>query len=206
MVAAVRRIVRVLNVIDTRDFVEERDGFKPVPGTGSTHQCDRCGRSHEVHVIVELDDGTDANIGSTCRRADGVDADVGRAIERAVRAATRCKAARLAAAKWAELANAVDAIEREVDALPAPRVEWEPDPSGHGWVSFCGGDRVGRLFETERPTSAARERDVVETWRRQLALRRAAADGLDVHNIRWRMALASRELDRAVALVREVGR
>jgi len=37
------------------------------PGTGEPHNCDRCGRAHEVHATVELGDGLLAVVGTGFR-------------------------------------------------------------------------------------------------------------------------------------------
>ena len=57
-------IVKVLSVVDTRQYEEGSDGkFHPIPGSGSSRECDRCGREHEVHAQVELADRTTAVVG-----------------------------------------------------------------------------------------------------------------------------------------------
>jgi hypothetical protein len=61
------KIVRIVSVVDTREYEEVSDGkFKPIPGSGSTATCSRCGRGHEVHATVELSDGTTTVVGTGC--------------------------------------------------------------------------------------------------------------------------------------------
>jgi hypothetical protein len=57
-------ITRILDVQDTRDRIEIGDRWVPVPGSGQRRACDRCCREHEIHVDVELSDGTRAGVAS----------------------------------------------------------------------------------------------------------------------------------------------
>lgn len=62
-----RRIVSILSVVDTREYEEGPDGkFRPIPGSGIPSECARCGRSHEVHATVLLEDDTTALVGTGC--------------------------------------------------------------------------------------------------------------------------------------------
>lgn len=112
------RIVRILKVIDTRDYEEVDDRWVPIPGSGLSNTCARCGRSHEVHASVVLDDGSEIVVGTGCMRAD--EADVASRVKTATSAAKT--AARLRAelvAHNAELAVYQRAV-AEVAALPLP--------------------------------------------------------------------------------------
>jgi hypothetical protein len=66
-------ISHILAVRDTRDRIEVGDRFVPVPGSGQLRPCDRCGREHEIHVDVELSDGSRANIGSGCAKGESME-------------------------------------------------------------------------------------------------------------------------------------
>lgn len=59
-------IVRVLRVVDTREYELVGDRAVPVPGTGNERQCDRCQRMHVVHAHVRLSDGSSAIVGTGC--------------------------------------------------------------------------------------------------------------------------------------------
>jgi hypothetical protein len=76
------RIVAIERVVDTRDWEEVADGkFAPVPGSGNPRPCDHCGREHEVHVYVKLDDGSTMIVGSSCAKGD-IAAPIKRAVAR----------------------------------------------------------------------------------------------------------------------------
>jgi hypothetical protein len=111
-------IARILDVRDTRDRIEVGDRWVPVPGSGQLRPCDRCCREHEIHVDVELSDGTRANIGSGCAR--------GESMEVQSRLKSAVSAAKTRSRLRAELAMAEDeyrraqAAWREVEALFSP--------------------------------------------------------------------------------------
>lgn len=111
------KIVKVIEVVDTREFDEDLE--VRLPGTGREHECDRCGRLHEVWVTVELDNGEQAVIGTGCARRDEM-AMVRRAVNRAAR---RDKLARQLARLKADI-EVVERIAAEVAALPLPPVEF----------------------------------------------------------------------------------
>jgi hypothetical protein len=60
-------IIRVLSVTDTRTYEEGPDDkWHPVPGSGSENECARCGKLHVIHARVQLRDGSEAIVGTTC--------------------------------------------------------------------------------------------------------------------------------------------
>ena len=114
------RIVRIISVIDTRDYEEEGDRWVAIPGSGDEHSCDRCGRSHEVLATVELEDGTQAVVGTGCAKGESME------IQQQLKAgAAFAKRATLLyrQVKAVESFQAVkQKIEAEVDALRFPDV------------------------------------------------------------------------------------
>ncbi len=65
------KIKRILSVEDTRQYEEGPDDkWYPIPGSGVVNQCARCGRDHEVHATVELENGTTIIVGTGCMTAD----------------------------------------------------------------------------------------------------------------------------------------
>lgn len=46
--------IKILGVIDTREQEWDKGRLKGIPGTGATRNCDRCGRGHEIHAILEV--------------------------------------------------------------------------------------------------------------------------------------------------------
>jgi hypothetical protein len=66
------RPVKILEVVDTRTYEEGPDDrWHPIPGSGTVNQCDRCGKDHEVHVLVEDQAGRPHVIGTSCAHAEG---------------------------------------------------------------------------------------------------------------------------------------
>jgi hypothetical protein len=71
-------IVKVIKIVDTREYevigntALGADRIAPIPGSGEIAQCARCGRDHEVHVHVELDNGKVAIIGTGCAKNDSM--------------------------------------------------------------------------------------------------------------------------------------
>lgn len=61
--------VKIKAVTDTRpiDWVSG----KRMTGFGDAQPCDRCGKEHEVHVVVLADDGQEHRVGRTCAHATG---------------------------------------------------------------------------------------------------------------------------------------
>lgn len=155
-------IVRILDVRDTRDRIEVGDRWVPVPGSGQLRPCDRCCREHEIHVDVELSDGTRANIGSGCAR--------GESMEVQSRLKSAVSAAKTRSRLRAELAVAEDEYRRaqaawqEVEALPSPAPELLEEESGiHGVRQVWGmGDVNVWAF---RGFDAERRQALLNSWR-----------------------------------------
>lgn len=69
-----KRIIKILNVCDTRDWEEvAEDKWVAIPGSGDPHVCDRCGRMHEVHAEVLCDDNTKMVVGTGCAKGEMAD-------------------------------------------------------------------------------------------------------------------------------------
>jgi len=153
-------IKRVLCVVDTRDLVEEGDRFIRVSGTGNSHDCARCGREHEVHVYVELSDGSQAIIGSSCANEPEMAAKIRSLMNAEARlAGLRRKAARFEA----ELATWNSAYS-QISALPLPPITSEEAPcSGSGGrLALRMGDATVYSFEGRTEERLQR---LTESWR-----------------------------------------
>ena len=101
----------VLSVVDTREFVEVDDNvWKPIPGSGDARECDRCGRTHEIHAHVRLPDGSEMTVGVGC-------AEVG-----TPEVAARIKSAKSGATTVARLRAQLAAAEVKAAAF---KVEWD---------------------------------------------------------------------------------
>jgi len=157
-------IKRVLNVRDTRDRIEVDDRWVPVPGSGQLRPCDRCCREHEIHVDVELSDGTRANIGSGCAK--------GESMEVQGRLKSAVSAAKTRSRLRAELTVAEDeyggalAAWREVEALSAPLPELlEEIPDSHGMRQIWGMGDANVWTLGGRGLDAERRQALLNSWR-----------------------------------------
>lgn len=158
----VNRIVEVLYVEDTREFIEDGDRWIALSGSGDIRQCDRCGRDHEVHVTVKLEDGNHAIVGLTCMNADGMEF-VKDARRLASRAATirRNEAALVKARQQLQEAEAWAA---EVERMTAPEIfTVEANPQA-GKTYICGD---ARLCCWNDQTEAEIREEIVKVWRRR---------------------------------------
>lgn len=159
------RIVAVIRVTDTREYVEDRDDrWVPVAGSGTSRECDRCGRAHEVHAEVALSDGTEAIVGTGCMKADSL--EVAATLRRAVAADRRARALRAELAaleQWnTERLRAIAAAE----LLEAPAIELhEQAPTIAGGrsipVASCG---TSRLWLFSRTLEQVRG-ELIALWR-----------------------------------------
>lgn len=147
-------IIEIIAVRDTREYIEVGDDkWKPIPGSGSMRECDRCAKTHEVHVEVKLIDGIHSVIGTGCAKGDSMEPAIKRASNKAKRKA-KLEAAIASAKKQLELAEQARA---EADKLtpPAPSL-LETKGSRDGQIEIWGADGVqvwvlpGRTFDDER--------------------------------------------------------
>lgn len=76
------KIVKVISVVDTREYEEQGDSFVPIPGSGNLNTCSRCSRVHEVHWNVLLEDGQEAVVGGSCAKAYSLDLKIVQGAER----------------------------------------------------------------------------------------------------------------------------
>lgn len=163
MAGAAPKIVRIIAVRDTRDRIEVGDRWVPVPGSGQARPCDRCGREHEIHVDVELSDGSRSTIGQGCARGESM--EIQARIKSAISAAkTRAKlAAELAVAS--EEHKRADAAYKAVQAMTPPKaalLEEIPDRHGVRQIWSMGDANVWTL--AGRPFDDERKRALVSSW------------------------------------------
>lgn len=129
-----RRIVRIVEVRDTRDCVEVDDRLVPVPGSGDARPCDQCGRAHEIHVTVEVEGGAIFVVGASCARGSAFEPEIRRRVSSAKR---RAELTRKLLKARVELARIV-AVEAEVAALAVPPVIEDLDEIGR--PTYVAGD------------------------------------------------------------------
>lgn len=133
------RIRRVLEVVDTREWVQGPDDrWVAIPGSGDARECSRCGRVHEVHAHVELDDGSQAVVGTGCAARDAMDlAPLLRSGEARAKRLAEIDA-RIARAQ--AMARELHRVESEVARLPMPPVRTWENPERPGRFTWAVGD------------------------------------------------------------------
>jgi hypothetical protein len=133
------RIVKVLKVHDTRQYEEIGDKWVAISGTGEFNTCSRCGRMHEVHVYVLLNDGSSAIVGSGCCKQESL--DVQSRITSLVSASQAVKKFQSRLAKEEQQLAEFLKAEQEVISLSLPVIE-----TGTCMVTI--GYRKGETIET----------------------------------------------------------
>jgi len=159
-------------VTDTRQYIEQGDRWVPVPGSGDVSICERCGREHEVHALVELGSGRSAVVGTGCATRGSMVATRLRSAASAAKRLRQLTAQRLALkARLDELL----AIEAAVLALPLPElvVTGAPQPYQPERLELRMGD--AKCFSVSGEVSEERRRCVVSGWRRNREVERRPA-------------------------------
>ena len=156
------RIVRIVSVVDTREYEEVSDGkFKPIQGSGSTATCSRCGRGHEVHATVELSDGTTTVVGTGC--ANKIDLS----IEKEMRAAeTHAKSGRRLQAELTATQAKLEQcskVRAQILALPLPEIG-EIEYLGHPWIKMADA-KVSCQFARTPEDYHERRNALIASWR-----------------------------------------
>lgn len=121
------KIIKILRVEDTRNWEEiEDDKWIPIPGTGIENNCGRCGRSHEVHATVEVEENGVLGqiiVGTGCMHAD--EAEVAGKIRSILNAQQTLEKNRRLLAKKEALYTEWVRIHNEALALTPPKHEVE---------------------------------------------------------------------------------
>lgn len=145
-------ILKVLSVVDTREYEEIGDRFVPIPGSGNANTCSRCARTHEIHWTVLLESNEQAVMGGSCANAAAID-------EKAVRGAEdgACRLARLEKelSHWKSRFAELSAVVVQVEALPRPEftIETMTLSSGNSFpvIRLGDGDVIWCQFEGITP-------------------------------------------------------
>ena len=111
------KIVKVISVVDTREYEEQGDSFVPIPGSGNPNICSRCGREHEIHWNVLLEDGQEAVVGGSCAKSYSLDF---RIIQGAERQASRRKRLAAELSTYEKRLQELERVIAEVGALQQP--------------------------------------------------------------------------------------
>lgn len=160
-------IVKVLRVVDTRDYVEgPNDTWVPVPGSGNISTCARCGRPHEVHAEVLLRSGEPAIVGTGCAMKDSLELTSGIKSEESRAKTIRRWETRLAFLR--EQLARYEQIVRDVARLPLPKIDRERTAKDTGWRYYVAatGDTFVYKQDWDNSTEQDRLRVGAEEWRR----------------------------------------
>lgn len=111
------KIMKVVSVVDTREYEEQGDSFVPIPGSGNSHVCGRCTREHEIHWTVLLEGGEQAVVGGSCAKSGSLD---GKRVASAERYASREKGLAKELATYESRLSELERVIAEVAALPKP--------------------------------------------------------------------------------------
>ncbi len=127
--------MEILSVEDTRAYAAGTDGrFHPIPGSGRERACDRCGRTHEIHVTV-FDGNRTAVVGLGCALQDNLlTAPAYQSLGSAAKTLARLEAERQD--RQTRLTNQLTAW-AAILAMPPPPVTFEPAPGyfpGDTWA------------------------------------------------------------------------
>lgn len=160
---------KIIEVVDTRSYEEGPDDrWHPVPGSGTVNQCDRCGKDHEVHVLVEDQAGRCHVVGSSCAHADG---PLARRMANVVSATQKLAVLRrqlsVAEAYWAKRAKAEDELAPQFpgwDEGPAPSLTGSADPRRAMWTTKDG---LAQVWLRTYPDEAKPEWERPSDWERR---------------------------------------
>ncbi len=168
-------IVRIISVVDTREYEEQGNKWVPIPGSGNESFCARCGRPHEILATVELEDGSTAVVGTTCAKSESL--EIQRALKRGAASAKKLTALhhQVEAGKLAKAE--CDRIQREVDALPLPPIE---KSVRFGRPALLMGDVHIIASETDPASMRRYAEQLVYWWRQDEKRKRGFDKPLDV--------------------------
>jgi len=161
-----KAIKKIISVTDTRTWIEDGDRWIAVAGSGTTLQCAACGRDHEIHATVLLEDESVAVVGTGCAKGE---------FSKSMR--SRATKAKTTARKAAQIAEAkVKAAEaREIIAL----VEIMDPPEVEVTVTATGLEmfRMGTATVWSRDgLTEERASTLTKSWRRAKAREMGAPD------------------------------
>lgn len=165
-----KRGFRIKKVVDTREYEEGPDErWYPIPESGTERDCDRCGKSHKVHVEVEdIDSGATHVVGSGCAAASGIFSE-----KQAASVANLAKRARqleVQIARFKERAAIWDpawaAATHEAAAMPLPPITGEVHDPERGPVTWRMGDVWAKQQGKVTAEPASERREYLErSWR-----------------------------------------
>lgn len=188
------KIVKILKVVDTRKYEEgDDDKFHPVAGSGIEHACDRCGKVHEVHATVLLEDGTQATVGTGCMaQEDAVMTAKFQSLDRAAKRLSQLSAERSFMVKKLAEWNAVYA---EVCKLPLPEITVTKEDTHERFIAHMGD--ASHCLWRERLVNKDDKYSMTYTWRKN----RMTERGFNYweSNVHWESEI--KRLDKSIAKI-----
>ena len=155
------RIIKIISVVDTREYEEIGYKWKPIPGSGKVSQCDRCGRDHVVHATVELSDGREAIVGTSCMKKDSM----AKALRSLAAKATRLAKLQAERNQILTRIEASQRMEKEVDALTPPEVKRGKDQEI--WDYARERWEMGDAYVLCRSFDEGNKQALMNNWRRK---------------------------------------
>jgi len=195
-------IVKILDVVDTRDYEEIDDRWVPIKGSGTESWCARCGRPHEVHATVQLADKRTAVVGTNCMKGSSLlpTAKAGASAAKTIAKWER----KLAALK--DRAKKYSTIWKQIQKMQPPPVEVGPSGGKYGtnFKVSCGDAFVYSRRKTEAEARKDSGFGVTHDWReRRLAERgmsyRDRAAGREAEELERKLKAKKRALEALLA-------
>jgi hypothetical protein len=156
------KIVKVVSVIDTREYEEQGDSFVPIPGSGNPNVCGRCTREHEIHWTVLLEGGQEAVVGGSCAKSGSLDRKL---VSSAERFASREKKLSKELATYESRLSELERVIAEVAALPKPPfVMGEKTLSSGEKIPVLSMDDGGEVWCQIEGRTPERERLATQGW------------------------------------------
>lgn len=197
------KIVKVVSVVDTREYEEQGDSFVPIPGSGNPNVCGRCTRQHEIHWTVLLEGGEQAVVGGSCAKSGDLDPKL---VQSAERQASREKRLTRELATYESRLSDLERAIAEVAALPRPPFiigeETLKDAAKIPTLRAGDGDVVWCQFSgTEDPE---RRRFALQSWEsKRISERTKVKDG--VYQLRALIQTTKKNLDNAREKLSNIG-
>lgn len=146
--------MKLLYVKDTREYVEDGDRWIPIPGSGVSRNCDRCGRDHEVHAYVE-NEGRTMVVGTSCMKADSP--ELAKRIMSEHRRERRARGLQKELEALKVRAEAYEQARFEVVRMQRPTIVQKGETEGGGSIVYAMGDAQVYVQKNEGLTAEHKE-------------------------------------------------
>ena len=162
------KITEILVVVDTRDYEEQGDKIVPIPGSGIFNECFRCGKQHEIHAHVKLEDNSTVIVGTGCMKSESME------LQKQIKTKTSTAKRKAALLKkkevYQELYKEFLNIWEKVNSLTIPEVVESLEIAyGIDQIVYRCGDSTFYSGHG-KPDKRERHNGVVENWKRNRAM------------------------------------